>query len=323
MLFLGLLVGATLLSIGTRPAAASGWIGISVQDVTHEIGEAMGLPAEGGALVSDVVRGGPAEGAGLHAGDVITQVDSEKVAGANDLVAYVGGKDPGTQVTLHVMRDKEEKTIAVRLAEAPPASGEPSADRNPSIPSGRGMERGRPRASVRSIPGMQMPGWRLGVRVNPLDRDLAPYFQTEPGHGVLVVGIVPGSPAVDAGILSGDVILKVNGEEITDPVTLRNKVGSVKEGESFAIDVLRKGRIKQLRGSMTRGSMTDRMPNPAPGSIQRPHGTVPPSYGWNQRREMVWGHNQLQMLERQMRELERKMDDLSQRLERFRQDRMR
>jgi membrane-associated protease RseP (regulator of RpoE activity) len=308
---------ALFLAIGARSAAAAGWLGISVQDLSREIAEAMNLRVEGGALVSDVVAGGPAEGAGLRVRDVITQIDSEMVAKANDLVSYLNGKDPGSRVTLRVMRDGDQRTIEIGLGVAPKSSEQPNLKGERPGNDQQRMERERNKRSERplSVPGSG--GGRLGVRVYPLDRDLAPYFQTEPGRGLLVISIVPGSPGSAAGIRSGDVILKLGDSDIYDVGQLRDKVRSLKEGDEFSIELLRKGRVTRIHGTMT-GNMAA-----TPPEMSRPRASLTPGSGWDQRREMIWGHSQLQRLEREMQELQRKIEDLSQRLERFRQDRMR
>ena len=123
-------------------------------------------------IVSDLVSGGPAERAGVHQRDVITQIDSEKVSSANELVDHLSRKEVGDMVTLHVLREGRARTIEIRLG-SPLSSPGQSVTRGG--PAGRDQESTAERnTDAGEIPSPQMRRgvWRLGVQVAPLDRDL-------------------------------------------------------------------------------------------------------------------------------------------------------
>lgn len=314
-----LLLGMTALAIGARAESESGWLGISVQNIGKGMAEALNLSTEGGVLISEVAGGGPAQKAGLQQRDVITRIDSRDISSADDLVSYVSGKAPGDLVSVRVIREGAPRVFEIRLGASPSSSS--SREQTPGIGDFRdkrdgegeqGNETGR-----RFVPERQQAGWRLGVRVIPLDRDLAPYFHAEPDRGVLVIGVVPGSPGAAAGIRSGDVIQEVDGVEISDVGKLQDQVGGLNRGDTFSIDVLRRGRIARLHGTVT-----EEWTNRTPGNIRAPESNSS-EYGWNRQQEMMWGHNQLQKLEREIQELQRKIETLTQRIERMRQDRNR
>ena len=85
----------------------------------------------------------------------------------------------------------------------------------------------------------------------------------------------------------------------------------------FSIDVLRKGRITRVHGTMRGGASR------IPGDIRGSREPLAPGSAWNQRQEMIWAHNQLQKLERDLQEIRRRIEDLSQRLDRYQRDRTR
>jgi S1-C subfamily serine protease len=110
------------------------FIGISGADLTPEIADALNLSVEEGALVQNVVADSPAEQAGIEAGgtdvtvgpqqlraggDVITEVDGEEVTGMADVIAAVNEKEPGDEVELTLVRNDDERTVSVELAERP------------------------------------------------------------------------------------------------------------------------------------------------------------------------------------------------------------
>jgi serine protease DegQ len=94
----------------THPA-----LGVVPTDITTEIAQRFNLPTTSGALVVDVSEGGPAEAAGLKAGDIITEFDGNKIANSLDLVAAIRQKKPGDRVDLTVLRDGKSDTVSATL----------------------------------------------------------------------------------------------------------------------------------------------------------------------------------------------------------------
>lgn len=254
-LFLLLLVVET--PFGTATAQARGWIGVSVQDLTEGLRDAMGLSARSGALVSDVVEGGPADDADIRPKDVILRVEDRVIEDADDLVEFLAAKDEGDRVQLRILRGDREMDIDVTLGDQP-ARGD--VERlHPPIP-GFPPVPGAPDAEGAPVPPWPSPrvrverqGSGLGVTVHDLDRNLAPYFKTDAGRGLLVLSVQDDSPAEKAGIESGDVILTFNGERIGSVDELRDGVRSLSPGDDWKAVVLRQGREHEIRGRMERG----------------------------------------------------------------------
>jgi serine protease Do len=97
-----------------------GRIGVVIDRVTRDVAESIGLGKAAGALVRSVEAGGPAEKAGVEAGDIITKVDSRAVEGSVDLPRIVGGIKPGTKATLQVFRRGSTRELSVVVAELEP-----------------------------------------------------------------------------------------------------------------------------------------------------------------------------------------------------------
>jgi C-terminal processing protease CtpA/Prc len=92
-------------------------LGVAIQDLTEQLGDYFGVKNGEGALITEVEKESPAEKAGLKAGDVIVQVDNEKVSGSDDVRQILSDKEKGDEVSLKVIRDKRPKDFSVTLAE--------------------------------------------------------------------------------------------------------------------------------------------------------------------------------------------------------------
>jgi Do/DeqQ family serine protease len=176
-------------------------LGATIQDVTPDLAESLGMHETRGALVSGVEPGSPADHAGLKQGDVITALDGRTVTDANTLRNQVASSAPGTTVSMTVMRNGKPQTLSARLAEresAVAAKGRPV----------RGGDRGES---------------HFGMQLIPVTPSVAQELNLPKGaSGVAVTGVDPSGVAASAGIREGDVIRSVNGHETKDVDTLRS-----------------------------------------------------------------------------------------------------
>ena len=118
-----------------------GYLGVRAADVSEAVAKELDLPVEEGALLQEVVSGGPADRAGLRAGsqptsgglsaggDVIVSIDGEKIENSTDLVAAIEGLDPGQEVEIELYRGDEKQTETVKLGERPD-----EVEQSPSLP---------------------------------------------------------------------------------------------------------------------------------------------------------------------------------------------
>ena len=96
-----------------------GWLGVSIQPVTDEIAAAIGMDEPKGALIANIVDGGPAEDGGLRRGDVILSFGKNAIDKVRDLTRSVADTDPGTRTKVRVLRKGSEKTLTIETGRFP------------------------------------------------------------------------------------------------------------------------------------------------------------------------------------------------------------
>jgi len=190
-----------------------GWLGVSIQRVTPEIAKAMGLERDRGALVSEVIQGSPAEKAGIRSGDVITEYDEKQIEHANDLPILVAQTAVGKNVNVVVQRENKRVPMSVMVGEL------------------------KEEERVASVPEKE----RLGLSVQTVTPDIARSLGLDQAQGVIVSSVQPGSPAADAGLARGDVILEVNRQAIKSAAELQNITDNAKAGANLLFLVRRSG----------------------------------------------------------------------------------
>ncbi|MEH6718950.1 MAG: Do family serine endopeptidase [Aurantimonas endophytica] len=193
-----------------------GWLGVQIGPVTEDIAEAVGLADDKGAIVTLPDTETPASKAGIQTGDVITAVNGETVEGPRELSRKVANFRPGTDVEITVWRSGEAQDIPVTLGNLASLDEAASAD-----------NQGAPRPSVdpSSLSG-------YGLTLTP----------SEDGDGVVVTDVDPDSTAADRGVQPGDVIIAVNGKEVTSQKEVRDAISEASEaGRKAALFQLRNG----------------------------------------------------------------------------------
>jgi len=160
-----------------------GWLGVGIQDVTPDLAESFGLGRVTGALISSVGQNTPAERAGIQEGDIVLEFNGRAVNRSSELPSLVGAVRIGTATTISVFREGVKKELTVTIGE-------------------RGTE------SVAAVPKANS---TLGMKLAELSADDLEQFSLE--HGVGVAEVEPQSVAEAAGLMVGDVILQLNGEE--------------------------------------------------------------------------------------------------------------
>ncbi len=192
-----------------------GSIGLSVQPVTPELAWSFGLSRAEGALVTDVREDGPADRAGVQRGDVVVRWDDRPIRRASELAAAVSATAPGTNVPMTVLRNGEERTVEVAVEEAPTAGQ-------------RAPEETEGGASARE--------W--GIHARRLGDAEAKRRGLRPGTGLLVTDVEEQSPADDAGLEPGDVIVQANRQAVHTTADLEHALAA---RPSHALLLVRRG----------------------------------------------------------------------------------
>lgn len=189
------------------------WLGVGIQKLTPELAESMGIKKAEGILVNRIYENSPAEKAGLKEGDVILECNGTKLEDPSDLQKIVIGSPIGTVLKLKVLR--ENKTIFIDI----------KTDKMPS---------------EKKIEKSEMSKNLLGIKV----RDLLPKEKKETFYkfGVVVVEVMPNSPADLAGIMEGDIIFTINQKQIKNSNDFKQIISSLKKGSIINIFLQRDNR---------------------------------------------------------------------------------
>jgi serine protease Do len=183
-----------------------GYLGVMIRDVTDEMKEALGLSAAKGVLVNDIVAGGPASKSDLKRGDIILKVNDEEVNDAKSLQKAVAKVKPGSNVTLELIREKQTKKISVKVGNL--TDGSKAGEKKSEEPE---------KAD------------KLGLTVG----------SNKDGSGVQVEDVEPSSPALEAGIVPGDLVRRINGQDVKSLADYKKITGSLKSKQSVLFDVER------------------------------------------------------------------------------------
>src|SRR5947199_1098909 len=187
-----------------------GWLGIAIQDVTDELAGTFGVKE--GVLVAEVMKGGPAEAAGVRQGDVIVELNGAPIKEVPELQRRVAAVAPGQPVRLKVIRERKPVALSVTVTEMP--AEEPVLAGAPDEES-----------------------WGLGVE--PLSGEAAAQLGLTIAGGLLVTDVVTGGPADRAGLRRGDVIVEVGKKPVADPAALFRMLAQLKPGDRVLVFVQR------------------------------------------------------------------------------------
>jgi serine protease Do len=198
-----------------------GMIGVQVQPVPRDMLDEFGLKERKGALVAVVSSDGPAEKAGVKAGDIIIDVNGKPVPSRDELVQTVMALKPGTTVPMKVLRDKQEKTLNVTIGElnleSESQSPEESDEQAEDTSAGFGMTLGNLTADR---------GRRLELPAGTT--------------GALITDVDPSGTAARAGLQPGDVILQVNRRKVESAGEARTELQKIKSGGATMLLIWRR-----------------------------------------------------------------------------------
>jgi serine protease Do len=196
-----------------------GYLGIAMNDVTPDNAHFFNLQEAEGAIVSQVTPDSPASRGGVHTGDVIAQIDGQKVVNGSALQVVVSEMSPGRKISLGVIRDGKPVTLNLTVGEFH-SNAEEASSSGPASPR----------------------GGKLGLAVADLTAENRQQANVpDQVHGVVVENVRPASPADEAGIQPGDVILEVNRKPAESASQFADQVHQSREGHDLLLLVWSKG----------------------------------------------------------------------------------
>ncbi|WNJ99442.1 Do family serine endopeptidase [Thalassospiraceae bacterium LMO-JJ14] len=203
----------------TNGTVERGWLGVSIQSLSDDIAEGLGLKSTEGVLVADVNADSPASKAGMKVGDVILAVDGRTIKELKELPRLIADIDPGKVSDVTVWRDGSSKSLDVKIGTQPASKKIASA-----TPSETSTD-------------------QVGLALQELNPDIARELgMPENTKGVVVVEVKPGSPAEEKGLRRGDVVTKAGGRDIASPGELAERLDQArKDGRKSVLALVKRG----------------------------------------------------------------------------------
>ncbi|MFL2697624.1 MAG: DegQ family serine endoprotease [Gammaproteobacteria bacterium] len=194
---------------------ARGWLGVTIQEITRDFAQSLGMEVPKGALISQVLEGSPADDSGLKARDVIIKFDGQDIIYSGDLPQTVGSIRPGKKVKAIVIRDAKEVELTIKVGKAPTKLG--------SIT--------QPEEENKNI---------IGIKVRSLNSEERKNLGIR--FGLMVTEVNQNSPASETGIQPNDVITYLENEKITSVKQFEDLISDAKEANNMVmIGFLRNG----------------------------------------------------------------------------------
>ncbi len=208
-------IAKTIISqLKNKGKVVRGWIGVSIQNITSDMVGPLGLKGTDGALVGDVVSGGPAEVAGIKRGDVITSFNGKSIKNMSDLSRDVADMPVGRTVDATILRDGKAMDVKITVTEM---------------------------NEEKLALGRSAPEGGMGIKVD----DITPRWRAELGirekTGALVTNIASGSPADEAGLQAGDIIKEVNHRSVNSARDFYDALNKTEHETSLLFLIKRSG----------------------------------------------------------------------------------
>jgi serine protease Do len=193
-----------------------GWLGVDIQEVTPELAKSFGLSQPTGALVADVEKGSPAQEAGVRRGDIIVKFNADVVNDDQELPEMVAQTAIGRTVPIEVIRDGKHLTLQVRIGELH-------------------------QHEVASAETTEHAPAKWGLAVETLTPQIAQELGLQKEHGALIRNVLPDSPAADAGLQPGDVILGMNHKELSSAQEFARMAKQAEQNSASALLLVERG----------------------------------------------------------------------------------
>jgi serine protease Do len=191
-----------------------GWLGVVIQNVTDDIADSVGMAEAKGAMITKVTEDGPAAKQDIKPGDVIVEVNGEKIADSRDLARKVAELNPDTNVDLSIVRYGEKRHVSMKLGTFP---------------------------SNKQLAALEEDKPDAGEQLKDLGLSLAPAakFPGAGEEGVVITEVDPQSDAADKGLKPGDVILEVAGVSVSNPSDVAAGVKKAMDGAKSDKDTVK------------------------------------------------------------------------------------
>jgi serine protease Do len=192
-----------------------GWLGVEIQEVTPDLAQSFGLPKPEGALVASADKDGPAGKGGIERGDIVLSFNGHPVDDEHELPALVAQTPINQKVPVEVVRNGKHMTLDVTIGER----------KEPQVASAKA----------------ETPGGNWGMQVDDITPEIAQQLHLEGTKGVVIQKVAPDSPAAEAGLQPGDVVMEVNHDKIATVSDLMAKAKDAQTNKKPALLLVQRG----------------------------------------------------------------------------------
>jgi serine protease Do len=200
-----------------------GWLGVRIQSVTEEIAESLGLENEEGALVSNVIKDGPAAAAGLKTGDIILTFDGKPIEKMRDLPRIVAETKINSEVDVTYWRAGKPMTSKVKIGELEKAEEEGLASTAPATP--------------KKVKGIEIE--EFGMSLSAITEELRETYKIDQNaDGIVITDVVIDSEASNKELEVGDVIIEINQQALLDPQEAKSIIAKAKKAGRSSVLLL-------------------------------------------------------------------------------------
>lgn len=181
-------------SLINKGKVSRGYLGVYIQNIDENLGKALGLKDTKGAMVTTVTEGTPGDKAGIKVSDVIIEVNGKAVGSTSELMNAVAAIEPGSRIPVKLLREGKEMTVFALLGERPLEQGEKGTEEKPS---------------------KEDRMTKSGFDITELTPEIAKQLGIKGEKGIVVSNVDDGSPAEDAGLFKGDLIVDLDKKPVT------------------------------------------------------------------------------------------------------------
>lgn len=197
-----------------------GWVGLRIQDLTPLLAQSLNLDEEEGAVVTEVEKGSPAEKGRIQRGDLIKEINGEKVRDKNDFQDIISFSKPGDRLSLSLVREKKTIHTEITLQKEPAVKvSEEKKD-------------------------------FLGITVSEISSALADRLRLSSKEGVVITSVEDNSRGKNLGLREGDVIREINNQKIKDVNDYKKAMGSIKKQRWLSMSIEREGGVYRISVSL-------------------------------------------------------------------------
>jgi serine protease Do len=221
----------------------SAWLGVSVEELSQMDRQRFHLESGQGVLVSDVAADSPADLVDLEGGDVILALDGTGIKSPRHFHRIMEKKEPGDTLWLQVIHDGKEKKMKVRLGSL---EGEEE-----------GLESLGQWPPFAWLTAYDRP--HMGILPQDLNEDLARYFGVDPKGGILIAEVEKGGPAHKAGLKSGDILTRIEKEDVASSQEIREILLDYEPGHDIEVAVIRSGKTMKMRVTLKESPLQDKV----------------------------------------------------------------